>query len=149
MGVWDALIIGIAQGIAIIPGISRSGSTISTGLFCGLNRELAGKFSFLLSIPAILGATFLEFREIDAASGIGVTFDRSGCLLFRRSSCPESVMNIVKKGKLSYFFLLLLGRRDPDDPSFNIEEGRAMRFGCPDEESLDRETEAYLNRSIG
>ena len=53
MGAIDALIIGIAQGVAIIPGISRSGATISTGLFRGLNRELAGKFSFLLSIPAI------------------------------------------------------------------------------------------------
>jgi undecaprenyl-diphosphatase len=58
----DALLIGVAQGIAIIPGISRSGATISMGLFCGLNRELAGKFSFLLSIPAILGAMLLEFR---------------------------------------------------------------------------------------
>ncbi len=73
MSGWDALVIGVAQGVAIIPGISRSGATISTGLFRGLNRELAGKFSFLLSIPAILGATFLEFREIDVASGIGVT----------------------------------------------------------------------------
>ena len=63
MGVIDALIIGIAQGVAIIPGISRSGATISTGLFRGLNRELAGKFSFLLSIPAILGATFLGISE--------------------------------------------------------------------------------------
>jgi undecaprenyl-diphosphatase len=63
----DALLIGVAQGLAIIPGISRSGATISTGLFCGLDRELSGKFSFLLSIPAILGATLLEFRKIDSA----------------------------------------------------------------------------------
>ena len=59
----DALLIGIAQGLAIMPGISRSGATISTGFFCGLNRSLAGKFSFLLSIPAILGATVLEFPK--------------------------------------------------------------------------------------
>jgi len=63
----DSIIIGIAQGIAIIPGISRSGATISTGLFCGLNRELSGKFSFLLSIPAILGATFLESQKIESS----------------------------------------------------------------------------------
>jgi undecaprenyl-diphosphatase len=62
---FDAVLIGITQGIAIIPGISRSGTTISTGLFCGLDRELSGKFSFLLSIPAILGATLLEFKKID------------------------------------------------------------------------------------
>jgi len=61
----DAILIGIAQGLAIIPGISRSGATISTGLFCGLDRELSGKFSFLLSIPAILGAILLEFKKID------------------------------------------------------------------------------------
>ena len=103
MGVLDALVIGIAQGIAIIPGISRSGSTISTGLFCGLNRELAGKFSFLLSIPAILGATFLEFREIDAASGIGVTLFGMAVSFFVGLVALKLLMNIVKKGKLSYF----------------------------------------------
>ena len=71
MGWFDAILIGVAQGIAIIPGISRSGATISMGLFCGLDRELAGKFSFLLSIPAILGATLLEYKKMDTASGIG------------------------------------------------------------------------------
>jgi len=55
----DSILIGVAQGMAIIPGISRSGATISTGLFCGLDRQLSAKFSFLLSIPAILGATIL------------------------------------------------------------------------------------------
>jgi undecaprenyl-diphosphatase len=59
----DALLIGVAQGLAIIPGISRSGATISTGLYFGLDRSLAGRFSFLLSIPAILGATVLEFPK--------------------------------------------------------------------------------------
>jgi undecaprenyl-diphosphatase len=62
----DPILIGIAQGMAILPGISRSGATISTCLFCGLDRELSGKFSFLLSIPAILGAGLLEFRKIDS-----------------------------------------------------------------------------------
>jgi len=103
MGVLDALVIGIAQGVAIIPGISRSGSTISAGLFCGLNRELAGKFSFLLSIPAILGATFLEFREIDAASGIGVTLFGMAVSFFVGLVALKLLMKIVKKGKLSYF----------------------------------------------
>jgi len=65
---WDSLLIGISQGFAIIPGISRSGATISIGLFCGLDRELSGKFSFLLSIPAILGATLLESRHLETIS---------------------------------------------------------------------------------
>jgi undecaprenyl-diphosphatase len=103
MGVLDALIIGIAQGVAIIPGISRSGSTISTGLFRGLHRELAGKFSFLLSIPAILGATLLEFREIDTASGFGVTFIGMAVSFFVGLLSLKLLMNIVKKGRLSYF----------------------------------------------
>ncbi len=60
----DAFIIGIVQGIAVIPGISRSGSTISTGLFLGLERKTAAMFSFLLSIPAIAGAVVLEAKDL-------------------------------------------------------------------------------------
>jgi undecaprenyl-diphosphatase len=57
----DALIIGFAQSIALIPGSSRSGTTITAGLFLGLKRETAARFSFLLSVPAILGSGLLEF----------------------------------------------------------------------------------------
>jgi undecaprenyl-diphosphatase len=56
----DSTIIGLMQGIAVIPGISRSGITISTGLILGMDHELAGRFSFLLSVPAILGAFILN-----------------------------------------------------------------------------------------
>ena len=57
----DALIIGFAQSIALIPGSSRSGTTITAGIFLGLKRETAARFSFLLSVPAILGSGLLEF----------------------------------------------------------------------------------------
>ncbi len=57
---WDAIIIGIIQGLAVFPGISRSGSTIASGIFLGLDRELAARFSLLISMPAIVGATLLE-----------------------------------------------------------------------------------------
>lgn len=67
----DALFIGIAQGIAIWPGLSRSGTTISIGLLLGLNRSLAGEYSFLISIPAILGALILKGGE---ESSIPVSF---------------------------------------------------------------------------
>lgn len=60
----DAVLVGIAQAISLVPGVSRSGITISSGLFLGLNRESATKFSFLLSTPAILGATLLESKNI-------------------------------------------------------------------------------------
>lgn len=60
----DSLIIGIAQAVALIPGVSRSGITISTGLFRGLEREESAKFSFLLSTPIIAGATLLHARKL-------------------------------------------------------------------------------------
>lgn len=56
----DAIVIGIVQGLAILPGISRSGSTIATALFLGVDRTVAGRYSFLLSIPAIVGALALS-----------------------------------------------------------------------------------------
>lgn len=63
----DAVIIGIAQAIAIIPGVSRSGITISAGLFRGLKREASARFSFLLSTPIIAGATMLHFKKLITA----------------------------------------------------------------------------------
>jgi undecaprenyl-diphosphatase len=59
----DALVIGIAQCFALIPGSSRSGTTITGGLFMGLNRESAARFSFLLSMPAVLASGLLELKE--------------------------------------------------------------------------------------
>ena len=59
-----ALIIGVGQGLAVIPGISRSGTTIALGMFLGLDRHNAAKFSFLLSIPAILGAQILSIKDM-------------------------------------------------------------------------------------
>lgn len=62
------IIIGIVQGFATLPGISRSGSTITAGLFCGLERSFAVKYSFILSIPAILGAAVLELKDFGDVS---------------------------------------------------------------------------------
>ncbi len=64
IGTRHALIVGAVQGIAVIPGISRSGSTIFAALASGVGRERAAEFSFLLSIPAILGALVLEMRDV-------------------------------------------------------------------------------------
>lgn len=60
----NAVIIGICQGLAVLPGISRSGSTIASGLCLGLEREYAARYSFLLSIPAVLGAGVLQIKDI-------------------------------------------------------------------------------------
>lgn len=63
-----ALILGIAQGFAITPGISRSGTTIAVALFLGLEREAAARFSFLMSVPAISGGLLLKMRDADLAA---------------------------------------------------------------------------------
>ena len=60
-------LVGIGQAIAILPGISRSGATIASGLYLGMERKEAFEFSFLLAIPAIAGAFLLEFRKVDLA----------------------------------------------------------------------------------
>lgn len=63
LGIRNALIVGIAQGFGTLPGISRSGITISSGLFSGMKRDVAGEFAFILSIPAILGALVLTLFD--------------------------------------------------------------------------------------
>jgi undecaprenyl-diphosphatase len=74
MSPWDALLIGLIQGIAVLPGISRSGSTIAGGIVLGLDRELAARFSLLISIPAIVGATLLELMKVfgQAHDSVGI-----------------------------------------------------------------------------
>ncbi len=67
LGWWRALLLGLAQAAAITPGISRSGTTIVVGLYLGLSREAAARFSFLVAIPAILGALVLEGRHVTLA----------------------------------------------------------------------------------
>lgn len=62
-----SLLIGAAQAIAILPGVSRSGSTIAAALFLGIDRDLAARYSFLLSLPVIFGATLLKARDLAAA----------------------------------------------------------------------------------
>lgn len=61
---WHAMLVGVAQGIAIFPGVSRSGATICVALFCGLRRRWAGHFSFLIAVPAICGAAVLKALDI-------------------------------------------------------------------------------------
>ncbi len=64
MGWKSPILIGLAQGVAVIPGISRSGSTMAAGMMSGLNKEQAARFSFLLSIPAIIAAAIAEYEPI-------------------------------------------------------------------------------------
>lgn len=99
----DSILIGMAQGLAIIPGISRSGATLSTGLFLGLDRELAAKFSFLLSIPSIFGAALLEFRKVDAAFGFWTVISGTSAAFGIGVLSLTFLMKMIKMGKLSGF----------------------------------------------
>ena len=104
VGLIAAIAVGLAQGVAVIPGISRSGMTIVCGLFFGLDREIAGKFSFLLSIPAIAGAYVLKF-DIAEISNIGIIPLLTGILFsfFVGLFALKIMMGMLKKGKLYYF----------------------------------------------
>lgn len=105
----DALIIGLAQAVAVLPGISRSGSTIATGILLGNKKESLAQFSFLMVIPPILGEALLDILKAVKGENVFGGIDTlplivgflaafiSGCL-----AC-KWMISIVKKGKLIYF----------------------------------------------
>ena len=105
----DALIIGIAQAIAVLPGVSRSGSTIATGLLLGNKKESLAKFSFLMVIPPILGEALLDVMKAvkgeTVLGGIEALPLTLGFLAAFLSGCVACkwMINIVKRGKLIYF----------------------------------------------
>ncbi|NLN06617.1 MAG: undecaprenyl-diphosphate phosphatase [Firmicutes bacterium] len=102
----DALLISVAQGIAIIPGISRSGATITSALWLGLNRETAVRFSFLVSIPVILGATLLEAKDLAVSGFSGLTASGLPGMLAAFLSGILAIrlfVKVLRKGKFHYF----------------------------------------------
>jgi undecaprenyl-diphosphatase len=100
-----ALIIGMVQGLAIIPGISRSGSTISIGLLLGIDRETAARYSFLLSIPAIVGAGALSIKDglsqTDPAIWLSLLGAAAAALV--GYGALKVLLSVVKKGHLYVF----------------------------------------------
>ena len=110
----DAFIIGIAQAIAILPGVSRSGSTIATGLLLGNKKELIAKFSFLMVLIPILGENILDILSGEMVNeNIGLSPLIIGFLAAFVSGLIACtwMINIVKKGKLIYFaiYCLIIG----------------------------------------
>lgn len=105
----DAFIIGVAQACAVMPGLSRSGSTIATGLLLGNKKERLAQFSFLMVIPPILGETLLEgvkaVKGVDVFGDIGTLPLIVGFVAAFASGCfaCKWMINIVKRGKLIYF----------------------------------------------
>jgi undecaprenyl-diphosphatase len=100
---FDAVLVGVAQGLAITPGISRSGVTLGMALLLGVERETAARYSFLLSIPSILGALLLKMG--DAGDGIGSLGTTLGFLTALGSGylCLSLLVRIVKRGRLYWF----------------------------------------------
>ncbi len=103
----DVLFVGLLQAIAIVPGISRSGSTISAGLLAGMERPFAARFSFLLSIPVILGAGILELKDLGngamgAISSAAIVAGLLSAALFGYIAI-KVVMRLVNQGRLSVF----------------------------------------------
>ncbi len=104
IGPLTALAVGTAQGLAIVPGISRSGATITCGLFCRLDRELAARFSFLLSIPAIIGALLTHLDQVSLEKiGLVPLFIGFGTSTVVGVLALRFLMHIVRKGHLYYF----------------------------------------------
>ena len=92
----DGLLVGVAQAIATVPGLSRSGCTISAGMLRGFDRKFAVRYSFLLSLPAVLGATLLKVVKTISAGGIDT------------SLVPKYLIGMVVAGVVGYFSIRLV-----------------------------------------
>jgi undecaprenyl-diphosphatase len=107
----SALVIGVVQGVAILPGISRSGATIAVALLLGIDRETSARFSFLLAVPAILGALLLEV----AGTGLTGVNDAVPVLAAGFAAAAATgvvalalLVPLVRRGRLSYFAAYLV-----------------------------------------
>ena len=133
MKVRDAVAVGLFQCVALFPGVSRSGSTITTGLFCGLTRETAVKFSFILGIPAILGGSVLEIKD---ALESGTEFNIPVLLIGFIVAAAVGVLSIklvslvTQKNKFKWFgvYVLILGLLCVGAGVYETVTGNAIRF---------------------
>ena len=108
---WQAFAVGLGQAFAVVPGLSRSGTTISTGLICGVKREVMAQFSFLMVLVPILGETFLEIVGGDfSTSSVGAPALVLGFISAFVSGlfACKVMIALVKKAKLAWFALYCL-----------------------------------------
>ena len=107
---WNAFIIGVSQAIAVLPGLSRSGTTISTGLLLGNKKEAVAKFSFLMVLVPILGETFLSILKMirhpetlsESLGFLPLILGFLGAFIAGCFAC-KFMIDLVKRGKLIYF----------------------------------------------
>lgn len=108
---WQAFAVGLGQAFAVVPGLSRSGTTISTGLICGVKREVMAQFSFLMVLVPILGETFLEVVGGDfgasSVGGLALVLGFVSAFLSGLFACKVMIA-LVKKAKLGWFALYCL-----------------------------------------
>ncbi len=106
VGIGRALAIGVAQGLAIFPGVSRSGATIAVALLLGVERETAARFSFLLAIPAVLGALVFELKDYQfGGAATGASAMLAGALVAAVTGIValKLLLGVVRRGKISLF----------------------------------------------
>ena len=105
---WQALVVGIGQAIAVIPGLSRSGTTISTGLICGMKRDDVARFSFLMVLIPILGEAFLQIvggeMAASSVSALPLALGFLSAFVSGLFACRVMIA-LVKKARLSWFAL--------------------------------------------
>ena len=108
---WQAFVVGLGQALAVIPGLSRSGTTISTGLICGVRREVMAQFSFLMVLIPILGESFLEVVGGEFAStsvgALPLVVGFISAFVSGLFACKVMIA-LVKKAKLSWFAIYCL-----------------------------------------
>lgn len=107
----QAIFIGFMQGIGTLPGISRSGSTIAGAMLCKVDRKTAGDYSFIIAIPAILGAFLLELKDLgDVSETVGALPLISGCLasFIVGYLSLALLMRAIRKGKFQWFACYLI-----------------------------------------
>ena len=107
----STIVMGIMQAFALVPGVSRSGITISTGLLQGREREATARFAFFLFIPAIVGATILEFSSLGAVTDLSALALATFVTIIVGILSLRLLLYIIKKQKFSYFgwYCLFLG----------------------------------------
>jgi undecaprenyl-diphosphatase len=108
---WQALAVGMGQAFAVIPGLSRSGTTISTGLICGVKRDVMAQFSFLMVLVPILGETFLELLGgefgVSSVGALSLVLGFVSAFLSGLFACRVMIA-LVRKARLSWFALYCL-----------------------------------------
>ncbi|MCH1400915.1 MAG: undecaprenyl-diphosphate phosphatase [Schleiferiaceae bacterium] len=111
----DAFVVGLAQAIAILPGVSRSGATISTSVLLGIDRSKAAQFSFLMVLPIILGKTLLDTKDIIAGQAAGADVEITSLMLGLLAAFVSGVfackwmIALVRRAKLKYFSYYCFG----------------------------------------